>query len=656
MSLSSKHLSPGKIIVIYLVAFLLVSVHEMDRVADWVENMALERSAGARTLEVIQDWRGLMTSIGLTRLWAAEDRLLSFKKELPVIGGTGEEPVMSAQAETTADSPPGPGAATRERTVEGGIFSTGLPRMAALDLNETEPSDMVLERIGALPGTLGPAAAADASGGGQASGSDNAQPVKPINLKPKNVLIAGDSLVLEGFGVALERRLSKIPGLEVARAGKYSSGLSRPDYFDWNAYLKTILQKHNPDLLIVHLGANDPQDILDEKRKRHFVGSEGWNEIYGHRVRHFLDLAKEKGVQAIWVGLPIMGQKKYGGRIEILNAVAKKACQSAPNCQFVDTWYSLADKKNRYHTFSKDEKGRTVRIRAKDKIHLTEAGGEIMVDYFLNKIAGFVDFKANPPAADVEVELFKQESKFRNKTVEYYAFVPKPLSEKERFPVLYLLHGAMDDYTAWKTHCEQDLKNLAAKYRMIIITPDGDEYGWYADSALAAENQIESYFIKELIPHVEASLPVAAGKRAICGLSMGGHGAFVLALRNPGVFQSVSAMSGVMDITRHHGQWQLDRVFGPFNQDNIKAWMSHSVYFLAETRAKDFKGFAAKFSVSTGDRWTLTDNRMLHSRLESLGIKHEYDEAPGDHDWPYWTAQLPLHAAFHGQILNGGAK
>ena len=72
------------------------------------------------------------------------------------------------------------------------------------------------------------------------------QPAKITRIKPKKVLIAGDSMILEGFGFALERALKKFPGLSVVRAGKYSTGLSRPDYFDWMPYLRELSRRMPP--------------------------------------------------------------------------------------------------------------------------------------------------------------------------------------------------------------------------------------------------------------------------------------------------------------------------------------------------------------------------------------------------------------------------
>ena len=66
----------------------------------------------------------------------------------------------------------------------------------------------------------------------------------------------------------------------------------------------------------------------------------------------------------------------------------------------------------------------------------------------------------------------------------YYAFVPAQNKEGARYPVLYLLHGAFDGYTAWKEHAGNSICRLVSEYGIIIVTPEGLRFGWYADSRL----------------------------------------------------------------------------------------------------------------------------------------------------------------------------
>jgi S-formylglutathione hydrolase FrmB/lysophospholipase L1-like esterase len=195
--------------------------------------------------------------------------------------------------------------------------------------------------------------------------------------------------MVEGFGPVLERELRKVPELTVKRAFKSATGLCRPDFFDWFAFMGTLLAENEPELVIVSLGANDTQDIVTEDRERHKVASEGWNEEYAARVRRILDMAGDSGASVFWVGLPIMGKKTYNERVENLNAVVAAACGEALNCRFFDTWTLLADESGKFAAYRTLPGGKHERIRAKDSIHLTESGAEIMVEAFLQAAGGW---------------------------------------------------------------------------------------------------------------------------------------------------------------------------------------------------------------------------------------------------------------------------
>lgn len=328
----SRQLTPARVVSVYMLAFALVALNELDRLSDWFGDRCHVWMPEA------ENWCGKPQQLKLSsnaqalssNMLEAEKGLLAFTQDLPVLAVSTPRPVPRAE--------PAP------------------PLM--------QPSKPVVEKRA---------------------------PVKPSALQPTRVLIVGDSMVLEGFGIALQRRLTQFGGLSVSREGKYSTGLTRPDYFDWPGHLTGLLDKHQPDLLIVNMGANDPQDIV-EQGKRYHVGDQGWNAIYSERVNRFLSIAAERGVSTFWVGMPIMGQSKYSQKIAIINKLVADVCAQQQMAKYFDTWTVLATQDGGYSTFLKNAQGQRVRVRAKDEIHLTEAGGEIMTSYFLSASKPFVSW------------------------------------------------------------------------------------------------------------------------------------------------------------------------------------------------------------------------------------------------------------------------
>ncbi len=670
-----KGLTPAKVIVIYMIAFSLVFVHELDRIATWAEGLCLEWEAGPRALEYCQRTKDLAARIGVTDLVAVEKTWIGSSQDQPVVGAMGAKKpppdksnrleVSLSRDEKPAPKPTREEVASADKTttdpqpvhIEGWPTPTTKPQPGQPEEQPAPTSEPQPVQVEDAPAPATEPQPIHIEGWPEPPKEAPVKSTGPKKLRPKKVLIVGDSMILEGFGVALERELKKREGLTVVREGKYSSGLSRPDYFDWNSHLRELIDKHQPDLLVASLGANDPQDILDENRKRHFSATEGWNEIYGSRALELLKIPEDKDIITVWVGLPIMGKQKYGTGIKNINTVVEQECLKVGGCVFVDTWQVLTNDKGKYTTFITKDDGRHVRIRAKDRIHVTEAGGEIMVGHFLAATSDIIDFSPADEGGKVQVELKTFFSKSRNKETSYFAYIPKSSESKPaRFPVLYLLHGGWDDYRAWKEHADKKIRELVQKYGLIVVTPDGDPFGWYADSPFDRANQIETFFIKELIPQVEQELPVIPGRRGVCGLSMGGHGAFILSLRNPDAFTSVSSMSGIMDITRHPTQWELSRVFGPFDEENLPNWREHSAFYLSAGHPERLTGLTMKISVSMEDEWSIEDNRLFHQKLEEMGVEHVYNESPGKHDWIYWTGQLPEHISFHAEALKPPAS
>ncbi len=228
----------------------------------------------------------------------------------------------------------------------------------------------------------------------------------------------------------------------------------------------------------------------------------------------------------------------------------------------------------------------------------------------------------------------------------YSVYLPEDRTPGEQFPVVYVLHGKWGSHIDWPE--KGNAGEVASRYRAILVFPDGDEDSWYLDAPEMPESQYESYVAVELVDHIDATYPTIRDRsaRAIMGLSMGGHGALMLASRYPERFGSASSLSGILKLTNHPDMEDVAARLGPM-EDYPERWKDYSVWDRAET----FRDADVRLMFDCGEDDTATgaifDSRQLHERLTELGVPHIWRELPGTHNWDYWTAHLPSHLNFH---------
>ena len=237
-----------------------------------------------------------------------------------------------------------------------------------------------------------------------------------------------------------------------------------------------------------------------------------------------------------------------------------------------------------------------------------------------------------------------------NQEKTFRVYFPPDAKADEKFPVLFVLHGAYGGYKDWVDRT--NIEDLADNYRMILVFPDGGEFGWYVDSPIEKDSQYETYVVKELVTKIDSLFPTIASRegRGIMGLSMGGHGALLLSAKHPDVFGSASALSGILKITEHPDKWHIAERLGPMNE-NQKVWEENSVYEQTE-RFKD-SNVRILFDCGVDDTQTgaINDSRKFHERLVELKIPHIWRELPGTHSWDYWQNHLEEHLNFHQSAM-----
>lgn len=221
---------------------------------------------------------------------------------------------------------------------------------------------------------------------------------------------------------------------------------------------------------------------------------------------------------------------------------------------------------------------------------------------------------------------------------------------KTAFPVLYLLHGYSGNYRDWITQAPV-LAGAVDQYQTLIVCPDGGYGSWYLDSPMDSAWRYETFVATELVTAIDARYRTLADRahRAITGLSMGGHGAFYLALRHPDEFGAVGSMSGGVDIRPFPNNWDLKKRLGDLatHPDN---WEKNTVINLADSLKPGELKIA--FECGTED-FFIKVNRALHEKLLAMGIGHDYTERPGKHNWDYWRNAIGYQLLFFHRFFSG---
>ena len=222
------------------------------------------------------------------------------------------------------------------------------------------------------------------------------------------------------------------------------------------------------------------------------------------------------------------------------------------------------------------------------------------------------------------------------------------------FPVLYLLHGLSDDYTIW--HRRTSIERYVEAQGLIVVMPDGHR-SFYCNDPRPGGLAYEDHIVTDVVGFVERTFPAIPdrGARAIAGLSMGGYGAIMLALRHPDVFSVACSHSGAMRFA-HEPIEQRPEVQAL--ADALDPPEKYDCFRLAEQLKERGPLPAIRFDCGTEDD-LLEWNREFHAHLDAVGIDHRYREYRGAHTWDYWDRHILHTLAFiraHLPAMQGGSE
>jgi len=199
----------------------------------------------------------------------------------------------------------------------------------------------------------------------------------PTPADPARIYLAGDSDA-GTFAPFLQSQLESTGVTALTVDYKVSSGLARPDFFDWPARLHKEIALVDPDIVVVTFGGNDGQPIHGTNDP---VDSDAWRAEYGKRVSDVMDYLSADGRTLIWVGIPNAGDPSLTAALTIQNEVVKEQVANHPNVVFVDAWSRFTGLDGGFAEYVVDPRdGESKPVRAKDHFHLNTNGAQILAN------------------------------------------------------------------------------------------------------------------------------------------------------------------------------------------------------------------------------------------------------------------------------------
>jgi S-formylglutathione hydrolase FrmB len=217
--------------------------------------------------------------------------------------------------------------------------------------------------------------------------------------------------------------------------------------------------------------------------------------------------------------------------------------------------------------------------------------------------------------------------------------VPKG-AERQR-PLLVFLHGRSGSA---ETYAEDEamfeaLSGLGRR-APVIAFPDGGEHGYWHDRA---EGDWDRYVVDEVIPLAARAGDADPGHVAIGGISMGGFGAYDIALHHPGRFCAVGGHSPAL--------WLAAEDTAPEAFDATEDFGANDVIARVRADPGAFGPIPIWNDAGTNDPFLISDVAFDDALEEGGADISAHDTWPGDHDLSYWDRHWPAYLGFYARAL-----
>ncbi len=230
-------------------------------------------------------------------------------------------------------------------------------------------------------------------------------PVLPVIAPPTpteklRFWVGGDSIT-QTFGTSMQQVAAGTGVMDPTLDFHVSTGLARPDYFNWPEYLVNTVLPKDPQVMVIMFGANDGQGMEGPGGKVYSRGTPEWLDEYRRRVGATMDLLKDPDNDrlVIWVGAPVMRPGSGVHEMDQLDYVYWSEAQSRPWIQYFDSWPFFSDANMQFVSEAPFADGVARGLRQKDGVHLSTIGGNRLSWAVLARIGTYIDLAAGNTVA-----------------------------------------------------------------------------------------------------------------------------------------------------------------------------------------------------------------------------------------------------------------
>ena len=260
-------------------------------------------------------------------------------------------------------------------------------------------------------------------------------------------------------------------------------------------------------------------------------------------------------------------------------------------------------------------------------------------------------------------EVWEHRSSVLSCPMRFAIYLP-PQAKDKKLPVLYWLSGLTCNEQNFIT--KAGFQRYAAEQGLIVVCPDtsprgedvadddaydlGQGAGFYVNATeqpWAQHYRMYDYVLEELPALIREHFPVTE-KQSICGHSMGGHGALVLALKNPEFYTSVSAFAPIVSPTQV--PWG-HKALGAYLGDDQAAWAQYDTVRLIENGAR-IRSLLVDQGLADNFYEEQLRTPLLEKACADAGIAADIRYHEGyDHSYYFISSFIAEHIAYHAERL-----